>query len=141
MNSKEALEKKFDRIAELNEELDAIKSEIERLAKRQYKLNEERNDIIKSTIIRTFPNTAETFSLSPNMTIGNAVENIIRVIKVVSQKDLIEMLNNAQIPISKKNPYVVIANLIKRDAKKRFKKTKDGKIFLRNDNEKADAKS
>jgi len=135
MPSKATIDKKFKRIEEINNEFNALKGKIENLAKRQHKLNEERDRIIRSLTVVTFPNPAASFSLSPNMTIGDAMENILRIIGTATQKELIKILNDAFVPISSKNAYVVLANLLIRDAKKRFVKMKDGRITLRKENE------
>ncbi|MGA9363777.1 MAG: hypothetical protein WBW16_05345 [Bacteroidota bacterium] len=68
-------------------------------------------------------------ALKSDMTIGDAMEQILKVKKAATQKSIIEALTQAGIRISKNNPYIVLGNAIKRDGKKRFR-VENGKVLL-----------
>lgn len=74
------------------------------------------------------------------VTLGNAIESILRERGELSRLEILEELRKQNFEIKSKNARIVLANAIKRDSRKRFIETENGKIALRKENEKADAK-
>ena len=70
-------------------------------------------------------------SVKPNTTIGDAVESILRANKKpMSRREVFDTLKLLKVSISEINARVVLTNLVKRDAKKRFVILEDGKMWL-----------
>lgn len=70
------------------------------------------------------------FNLGVNTKIGDAVEIVLSERGALTQREIIELLREANVRLSLKHPHIVLANTMKRDKAKRFKKLKDGRITL-----------
>jgi len=70
-------------------------------------------------------------AVGPNAKIGDAMEAILTEAKKPLPKDeIIEKLRENGVGISLNNPKIVLAIVIKRDKKKRFVASKDGRVAL-----------
>lgn len=67
---------------------------------------------------------------SPDMTIGDAMEIMLKERGPLTQREIINLLGPTDIRISKSNPHVVIANTIRKDKRNRFRRLKDGRVAL-----------
>ncbi len=154
--SKQAIETieamaKFDfaLLKKIKQERIRIASQMSRLRKRDSELAKESNAILHryrspkeltpDEVDALFAN-AWFMPLSSSMSLGDAVEALLRKEGPSFQKDIIEAIREAGIRLSEKAPYVVIGRIVKHDSKNRFKILKDGRVALRKENEKADAK-
>ena len=72
---------------------------------------------------------------SQNTTIGNAMEIMLKQRGPLTQREIIDWLREAKIRISERNPHVTIANAIRKDKKKRFRKLKDRRVALKSKKE------
>lgn len=65
-----------------------------------------------------------------NVSVADAIELMLNEFGDLNRPEIVEKLREAKFPMSEKNARIVIANAITRDAKKRFKVLKDGKVRL-----------
>lgn len=70
------------------------------------------------------------FVANPNLTIGDAIEMLLIEHGPMMQREIIDALKKSGMRMSSKNPHVVVANAVKRDAKNRFKRLNDGRVAL-----------
>jgi hypothetical protein len=64
-------------------------------------------------------------------TIGNAMQTILRERGPLPRNELMKILLGGRVITNRKNARVLVANAIKRDGRKRFSVTSDGKVELR----------
>lgn len=105
---------------------------------RPYSIEQPKDNDLVSTYLRMLMD--EEGIVRSDMTLGDAMEKIIKEHGPQSQKDLIERIRAAGIRLSERNPYISLGAAIRNDAKKRFVRV-EGRVALRKENEQADAKS
>jgi hypothetical protein len=66
----------------------------------------------------------------PKMTIGDAMEKVLKERGSLSKAELMEMLLRGKVLTNRKTSRILVANAITRDGRKRFKVMSDGKVQL-----------
>jgi len=74
------------------------------------------------------------------VTIGDFIEGILQEYGELTRAEIEVYLRQRNVGMNLKNARIIIATAIKRDGKERFKVLENGKVTLRKENEKADAK-
>jgi hypothetical protein len=88
------------------------------------------------------PQTAIPEELQPGkeVSIGDAMEKLLlRHNGEMQKKDILAELRNVGV-LTSKNARIILANAIKRDARTRFIPMQDGRVILRKEKERADAR-
>lgn len=70
------------------------------------------------------------FEINGDLSLGDAIALLIERRDPMTQREIIDLLRQAGYRLNRKNPHVVVANAIRRDARKRFVRCADGKIAL-----------
>ncbi len=70
------------------------------------------------------------FSITPNLTIGDAMEMLLLEEGSLHQKEIISKLKEYGFELNSKNPHIIIANAIKKDSRERFRRLNDGRVSL-----------
>jgi hypothetical protein len=70
----------------------------------------------------------------PKMTIGDAMEKVLKERGSLTKADLMEILLKGKVLTNRKTARILLANAITRDGRKRFRVTADGKVELTEQN-------
>jgi hypothetical protein len=114
-------------IVSLTDERNSLIDEMQSTSKLFSTIRKERPDVkLPELIVPVNFN----FAANPNLSIGDAMEMLLRERGPLTQRQMIDAIHEGGLHINSKHPHIVMANAIKRDAKKRFVRLKDGKVGL-----------
>ena len=129
---------------QINSRLSALTDELKKVQKERYELIAQLSGLLKTfEVLGEHPsNLIIPAELVPKRKgrIGDFIENILEKYGTLTRSEIEVYLRQMNINVSLEHARIVVANAIKRDAKRRFVELEDGKIGLQREYEKADAK-